>query len=67
VSAAAAAHTWGRALRASPPSTSQFQFRQNVERFLADEGRSIWGRRFDPAELIRRFHRSAKITGPIAA
>jgi hypothetical protein len=62
VAAAAAARTWGRALRASPPSTSQFQFRRHVESFFADEGASIWGRDFDAAAAIRLFHRSAAIT-----
>jgi len=61
VAAAEAARVWGRALRASPPSTSQFQFRRNVERFLDARGRSIWGARFDAAEAIRLFHRAAKI------
>lgn len=59
VVAAKAAATWGRALRASPPSTSQFQFRQNAERFFAHEGPSIWGARFDASDAVRRFHRSA--------
>jgi hypothetical protein len=61
VAAAAAGHTWGRALRASPRSTSQFQFRQNVERFFVERGPSIWGRRFDSGTAIHRFHRSAGI------
>lgn len=61
VSPLSAARTWGRALRASPRSTSQFQFRQNVERFFAQEGPSIWGRSFDAASAIRAFRRAAAI------
>jgi hypothetical protein len=56
-----AASLWGKALRASPPSTSQFQFRRNVERFFTDHGAQIWGKRFDPAAAIAIFHRAARI------
>lgn len=62
VQPAAAARTWGLALRASPPSTTQFQFRRNVAHFLARQGRTIWGRAFDPAATIRAFERAAGIT-----
>jgi hypothetical protein len=62
VAATAAARTWGRALRASPPSTAQFQFRRNVESFLAREGRAIWGRGFEPAAALRAFARAAGIS-----
>ncbi len=57
----AAARTWGRALRASPASTSQQQFRRNVEHFFTHQGRSIWGRAFDPAAAVRAFERAAAI------
>lgn len=57
----AAARTWGRALRASPPSTVQMQFRRNVESFFQREGRRIWGRPFDAQLAIRGFHRAARI------
>ncbi len=56
-----AAALWGKALRASPSSTSQFLFRRNVEHFFTDRGKGIWGRRFDPEEAISAFHRAAKI------
>lgn len=61
-----AARTWGRALRASPPSTSQLRFRRNVEAFFAGEGRRVWGRSFDAAAAIGGFHRAARIRTPAA-
>lgn len=64
VTAATAARTWGTALRASPPSTSQLAFRRNVEHFFAEQGPRVWGRSFDPTRAIRLFHRSAGITTP---
>ncbi|MEP6654833.1 MAG: hypothetical protein ABJA82_15830 [Myxococcales bacterium] len=56
-----AAGTWGRALRASPPSTSQFQFRRHVEDFFTRRGPVIWGTRFEAESAIRRFHAAARI------
>jgi hypothetical protein len=64
VPVARTANTWGRALRASPPSTSQSQFRRHVESFFRTEGRRIWGRRFDAEAAIRRFERAARIAPP---
>jgi hypothetical protein len=58
---ATAARIWGSALRASPASTTQFQFRVHVERFLTEHGRRIWGGAFDAAQVIRAFHRAARI------
>ncbi|HXU07174.1 MAG TPA: hypothetical protein VN903_39745 [Polyangia bacterium] len=60
---AAAARIWGRALRASPASTTQFQFRRNVEHFFAHQGPAIWGRTFDPASAVRAFERAASRPG----
>lgn len=57
----AAARLWGRALRASPASTAQFQFRRHVERFLEHEGRRVWGRSFDAAPVVAAFQRAARI------
>ncbi len=51
-----AARTWGRALRASPASTAQAQFRAQVEQFFHHHGRRIWGKDFDADNAIRRFH-----------
>lgn len=56
-----AARKWGRALRASPPSTSQFQFRHQVELFLNDHGKVVWGKEFDPAKAIRIFEKAARL------
>lgn len=50
-----------KTLRASPRSTSVFQFRLQVEHFLRTHGRAVWGRRFDPEAAIRIFHRAAGI------
>lgn len=52
---------WGRALRASPPSTAQFQFRKNVETFVKLHGRSTWGAKFNATQSIEAFHKAAKI------
>jgi hypothetical protein len=57
----AASRLWGRALRASPPSTVQFQFRRNVQDFFASHGRSVWGKDFDPQAALRAFERAARI------
>ncbi|MEA2695822.1 MAG: hypothetical protein QOI66_93 [Myxococcales bacterium] len=56
-----AARIWGRALRASPASTSQFRFRHNVETFFEKHGRLIWGKTFDAAVAIAAFHRASAI------
>lgn len=56
-----AARLWGRALRASPASTAQFQFRLHVETFLQREGRRIWGRSFDSGAAVAAFRRAADI------
>ena len=56
--------TWGRALRASPASTAQFQFRRNVEHFLRERGRRIWSSTFDPAAATAAFRRAAGIKAP---
>ncbi len=56
-----AARTWGRALRASPASTTQFQFRLNVQDFFRRRGRSIWGPSFDAQVAISRFEGAARI------
>jgi hypothetical protein len=61
VPARSAARTWGQALRASPASTSQFQFRRNVEIFFEREGSRVWGKSFDATAAIRWFHAAANI------
>jgi hypothetical protein len=61
VSARRVVITWGRALRASPASTAQFQFRRNVESFLVQRGRSIWGATFLATAGITTFQRGAEI------
>ncbi len=61
VPSAALASLWGKALRRSPRSDAQFQFRRNVERFLAAQGRRVWGKSFDLKAATILFHRSAGI------
>ncbi|MBC8132616.1 MAG: hypothetical protein H7X95_06515 [Deltaproteobacteria bacterium] len=61
VSPIRAAGIWGRALRASPASTSQFQFRLHVQDFFKKRGRAVWGPTFNPDAAIRRFHAAAGI------
>lgn len=58
---ALAARTWGTALRASPASTAQFQFRTNVEVFFAERGRVVWGKSFDPTAAVAGFRRAAHV------
>jgi len=55
------ASTWGRALRASPASSTQFQFRRNVEHFFRRQGPAIWGASFDPEATIASFHRASRM------
>ena len=62
-----AARTWGTALRASPASTSQFQFRKNVENFFSGRGRTVWGKSFDPVAAVAGFHRAAHIVEETAS
>lgn len=52
---------WGKALRASPPSTTCTQFRKQTEHFLYTYGRTIWGRGFNPTQAIQQFRREARI------
>jgi hypothetical protein len=67
VSSTKVASTWGRALRTSPASTAQFQFRRNVERFLRLRGRRAWGDSFDADAAVALFWRAARIKGPARA
>jgi hypothetical protein len=57
-------NTWGRALRASPASTAQFQFRRNVERFIRERGRRIWGGSLEIDRATAAFWRAAGIKAP---
>jgi hypothetical protein len=62
VPAARLARLWGRALKRSPRSAALIQFRRQVEDFLRTYGPTIWGRKFDPGNTVRRFYREAGIT-----
>jgi hypothetical protein len=55
------AEVWGKALKASPRSASLLLFRKQVEDFWVHSGPKIWGKDFDAAGTIRRFHQSAGI------
>jgi hypothetical protein len=54
---------WGRARRASPPSTAQFQFRRNVEDFFHRHGKATWGRAFQVDAAVAPFRKAARISG----
>lgn len=56
-----AVEVWGKALRASPRSLAQFDFRRHVEHFLQTYGRTLWGPSFDTQRAITRFHRAAGV------
>lgn len=64
VPAARLAQIWGKALRASPKSEAQANFRRQVEHFLENYGPGIWGKRFDAGKAIGLFHRAAGIRIP---
>ncbi len=55
------AKVWGRALKESPRSTALAGFRRQVEGFFRSYGKKIWGKSFDPARVIRQFHKAAGI------
>ncbi len=52
---------WGKALGQSPKSTACGLFRRQVENFLTNYGRKIWGRRFPLDQALKEFHQSAGI------
>lgn len=54
------AKLWGTALGISPVSNSQSTFRKQVESFLDQHAREIWGARTDPEELKRIFIETAR-------
>lgn len=53
---------WGTALGISPASSSQGTFRRQVENFLDQYAREIWGRSEDPAKLKQLFIKTAQNT-----
>lgn len=59
-----AARTWGLALRASPASTAQFQFRQHVMGFFRAHGAIVWGKTYEAGAAVRAFEKAADITFP---
>ena len=61
------ARLWGKALRASPHSTASFQFRKQVEYFLRQHGKSVWGKQFNPEPSIKLFHEKAQPRGKISS
>ena len=56
----AMATLWGTALGMSPASSSQGTFRKQVENFIEQYGREIWGVQADPAAIIRLFLEAAQ-------
>ncbi len=55
------AKIWGRALKESHRSTTLAGFRRQAEGFLESYGKKIWGKGFDPAKVVRQFHKAAGI------
>lgn len=55
------ARVCGHALRASPRSSALYLFRRQVEHFLREHGRRVWGRRFDAERAVAEFYRAASI------
>jgi hypothetical protein len=55
-----AVRVWGKALRISPPSTTQAAFCRQVESFLNQYAREIWGAKIDPEKLKALFLQSAR-------
>ena len=53
---------WGKALWTSPRSTASVQFRQHVEHFIRQHGKSIWGKRFNPELSVQLFQAEAGIS-----
>jgi hypothetical protein len=52
--------TWGEALRKSPPSPAQTSFRKQVDYFLMQYAKAIWGKSADPEKLKALFLIEAK-------
>lgn len=51
----AVVNTWGKALGKSPASSAQPTFRKHVELFFQENGRKIWGKKFDAASVFESF------------
>ena len=52
---------WGEALAISPPSSAQAMFRRQVERFLDDYAKIIWGEKISAESLKKLFIESARL------
>lgn len=61
VDAAALARLFGQALRHSPRSSAQLLFRKQVEHFLRENGRAVWGGAFAADPVLSLFYRAAGI------
>ncbi len=51
---------WARALKASPPSSACLQFRKQAENFLQVYSRRIWGRGFQPHQVLAQWEREVR-------
>jgi hypothetical protein len=58
------ARVWGRALKASPPSSAQSLFRRNVDHFFERFAQEIWGRKTDGEKLKSIFSSAAQKVKP---
>ena len=53
---------WGKAVRNSPVSTAQFEFRKHVEHFIWTYGAKIWGEKRNLEKLLDKFFEEAGIS-----
>ena len=54
------AQLWGSALGMSPPSSAQSEFKRHVDHFFDQYAQQIWGKKFSPVDLKRKFLQSAQ-------
>ena len=52
---------WGKALKASIPSTASSEFKKRVDYFFRTHGEQIWGKKFKVSSMVNRFHECAGI------
>ncbi len=52
---------WGKALKASIPSTASSDFKKRVEYFFRTHGTQIWGKSFNTDKTLESFHSGAGI------
>lgn len=58
------AQVWGHALAISPPSPVQSRFKHQVENFIEQYGKTIWGKSLDPEKMKILFQKAALLKRP---